>query len=155
MRSLIAQERATRDSVARSQISVAVMQGEIAGGQVDIDLNQIWDIDIGNSGSNLDSRFRNWDANCGSAEQLQMRGATAQLSEEWESACQATLAERAKFTPIYKRIIEQRAELKSFQSSAMVRTEVTGRSRPGAKLVNTPPWKRLSETPAAIQRVPA
>jgi hypothetical protein len=43
MRTLLVREHSTANSVARSQISVMVNQGDIAGNQVDIDVDQVWD----------------------------------------------------------------------------------------------------------------
>ncbi len=119
MRSLVAQERsAPYGSVARTQISVAVGQRDIAGGQADIEVNQIWDFGIEDPGAGLYKNFTNWDGNCGNPDKLRSRGAAPQSIEAWESGCKQALAEREKFIPIYKRIMEQRVQLKSFQSTA-------------------------------------
>jgi hypothetical protein len=118
MESLVARERATSNPVTRSQIAVAVTQGDIAGGQVDIQVHQVWDIGIGNSGSELAKVFAGWDGNCGTDQQLQKQGATDQARATWDAACKEVVAERAKFDPIYKRMSEQRAGLKSFQATA-------------------------------------
>ncbi|MFI5110077.1 MAG: hypothetical protein ACHP78_14720 [Terriglobales bacterium] len=54
MRSLVAQERSEPyGSVARTQISVMVGQGDIAGGQTDIEVSQIWDFGIEEPGTGL------------------------------------------------------------------------------------------------------
>ena len=118
MQLLVARERVTLDSVTRSQISVEVTQGEIAGDQTDIEVEQIWDFTISDDGANLHKTFARWDGNCSTYEELQRRGATAQAVESWESACKQALTERAKFEPIFKRIMDQRAVLKSFQKTA-------------------------------------
>jgi hypothetical protein len=119
MRSLVAQERSEPyGSVARTQISVMVSQGDIAGGQTDIEVNQIWDFGIEEPGTGLYQNFTDWDGNCGNPDQLRNRGAAPQSIEAWESGCEQALAERETFMPIYKRIMEQRAQLKSFQSTA-------------------------------------
>ena len=49
MKSLLARERQATDSATRSQIALAVTQAEIAGEQADIQVEQIWDIGIGES----------------------------------------------------------------------------------------------------------
>lgn len=121
MQSLVATERTTPNSVARPQISVTLNQGDITGEQVDIDVDQVWDINIGESGSRIAANFAKWDGKCGDSAELQKRGASAQSGEAWESACKQALAEREKFAPIFKKIMEQRAELKSFQGAAQVR----------------------------------
>ncbi|MFI5088619.1 MAG: hypothetical protein ACHP7P_01000 [Terriglobales bacterium] len=122
MRSLVAQERSEPyGSVARTQISVMVGQGDIAGGQTDIEVSQIWDFGIEEPGTGLYKDFTNWDGNCGSPDQLRGRGATPQSIEAWESGCKQALAGREKFIPIYKRIVEQGVQLKSFQSGAEAR----------------------------------
>lgn len=119
MRSLIAQERSEPSgSVARTQISVVVDQGDVAGGQTDIEVNQIWDFGIEEPGTGLYRDFTNWEGDCGNPDQLRNRGAASQSIEAWESICKQALAEREKFMPIYKRIMEQRAQLKGFQSAA-------------------------------------
>lgn len=118
MRALVAREKASPNAVARTQISVAVIQGDVAGGQVDIQLEQIWDIGIANSGSSLSKEFTEWDRNCGTRDQLQKRGASSHAIDEWEGACKQALVEREKFIPIFKRTMEQRSELKSLETLA-------------------------------------
>jgi hypothetical protein len=119
MRSLVAQERSEPSgSVARTQISVRVGQGDIAGEQTDIEVNRVWDLGIEEPGAELYRDFTDWDGNCGNPDELRSRGAAPQSIEAWESGCKQALAERETFMPIYKRIMEQRAQLKSFQSAA-------------------------------------
>jgi hypothetical protein len=118
MRSLIAREQQTTDSVTRSQIAVAVTQDDIAGEQVDIRVQQVWDISIGNTGSKLEKDFTDWDGNCGTDQELRKQGANDRAIEAWDRACKEVVAERAKFEPIYRRLSEQRADLKSFQVTA-------------------------------------
>jgi hypothetical protein len=117
MQVLVARERATVDSLTRGQISVEVSQGDIAGGQTDIEVDQIWDISIGYEGLNLHKTLTAWDGNCKVAE-FQRRGATTQSIEAWQSACEGTLAERTKFETAFRRITDERAALKSFQITA-------------------------------------
>ena len=76
-------------------------QGEIAGDQTDIEVEQIWDFTISDDGANLHKTFARWDGNCSTYEELQRRGATAQAVESLESACKQALTERAKFEPIF------------------------------------------------------
>jgi hypothetical protein len=122
MRSLVAQERSEPyGSVARTQISVMVDQGDIAGAKTDIEVNQIWDFGIEEPGTGLYKNFTDWDGNCGNPDKLRSRGAAPQPIEAWESGCKQGLSEREKFIPIYKRIMEQRAQLKSFQYAAEAR----------------------------------
>jgi hypothetical protein len=118
MRSLVERERRTLDSVTRSQIAVAVTQTDIAGEQVDIQIQQIWDIGIGESGTKLEKEFTDWDGNCGTDQELRKQGATTESAEAWHKACRDVLAERAKFGPIYRRISDERADLRSFQTTA-------------------------------------
>ncbi len=118
MQSLVAQERAAPNLVPRLQIALMVNQGDIAGGQFDNDVNHTWDFSIEGAGSGLNSEFAKWDGNCGTSGDLQRRGATAQAADAWESACTQALAERVKFAPIYKRMVEHRDELKTFQATA-------------------------------------
>ena len=107
MQSPVATERATNNPAARGQISVTV--------------NQLWDINIANYGAALNGDFVKWDGKCGEPGELQKRGATAQSAEAWMTACKLASAEREKFMPIFKRIMEQRNELKSFQVAAQAR----------------------------------
>jgi hypothetical protein len=102
MKALVATERATGKLVARTQIFVTVNQGDIAGDQVDIAVNQTWDLSIDNNGTSLKTEFANWDGKCGDAAQLQKSGATPQSAEAWETACNQARAEREKFDPIFK-----------------------------------------------------
>jgi len=118
MRWLVGREQQTTDSVARSQIAVAVTQEDIAGEQVDIQVQQVWDIGIGDSGSKLEKDFADWDGNCGTDQELRKQGANDRAIEAWDRACKEVVAERAKFEPIYRRLSEQRAALKSFQVTA-------------------------------------
>ena len=121
MQSLVATERVASNAVERSQISVSVNQGDIAGDQADIGVEQVWDINIGEPGKRIADDFARWDGKCGDAAELQRRGASAQSAEASESACKRALAEREKFAPVFKTIMEQRAELKSFQAAAQSR----------------------------------
>jgi hypothetical protein len=118
MKSLVGREQQTTDSVTRSQIAVAVTQEDIAGEQLDIQVQQVWDLGIGDTGSKLEKDFASWDGNCGTDHQLRKLGATDQVISAWDQACKEVVAERAKFEPIYRRLSEQRADLKSFQVTA-------------------------------------
>ena len=118
MRALIERERATPNAVARGQISVAVSQKDVAGSQVDVDVNQTWDIEIGSSARRLLRAFADLPSKCLTSRELEKRGATPQAAATWGNACQQAVAERAKFGSAFKRIADQRAELKSFQSAA-------------------------------------
>jgi hypothetical protein len=118
MRSLVERERRTFDSVARSQIAVAVTQADIAGEQFDIQIQQIWDIGIGESGTKLEKEFTDWDGHCGTDQELRKQGASTQTTETWDEACREVLAERAKFGSIYRRMSDERADLRSFQTTA-------------------------------------
>lgn len=122
MRSLLAREQhLPARSVARSQTSVAVNQADIAGEQIDIQVNQIWQFQIEESGAAMFTQFTSWDGNCGTADQLNARrrqGATEQALDAWSTSCKQAVAERGKFIPVYQKIMQQRAELKSFQAAA-------------------------------------
>ena len=121
MQFLVAKQRETPDSVARSQISVTVGQGDITGGQVDTDVDTLWDLNIVNSGSDLYLAFDKWDGKCGTPVELRNRGASSQSAQAWETACHEALAARPKFQAAFRRIMEQRNELKSFQRAAQSR----------------------------------
>jgi hypothetical protein len=121
MQSLLATERVTTNAVERSQISVSVNQGDIAGDQVDISVEQVWDIDLGEAGKRIAGDFARRGGKCGDAMEIQRRGASTQSAESWESACNQAPAEREKFARIFKKVMERRAELKAFQAAAQTR----------------------------------
>ncbi len=77
MQALIAAERSTNNPAARGQISVAVNQGDIAGNQFDIEVNQLWDFNIADQGSALNAEFSKWDGSCSDSGEFRKRGATA------------------------------------------------------------------------------
>lgn len=118
MRSRLGRERATSDRNLRTQISLQVEQGDMAGERLDLELERIWDVAIGGTGSKLAREFAGWDGNCGTSQELQKQGANSQAIESWDNACKQALSERAKFEPIYKQMAGQRADLKSFQAMA-------------------------------------
>lgn len=118
MQSLVARERVAPSSVARTQISVEVIQGNVAGTQADVQINQMWDGTIGDAGRHLSETLATQPSTCGTPEELRKSGAAPPAVEIWENVCQQALAERAKFDPTFKRIMEKRAELKAFQTAA-------------------------------------
>lgn len=121
MRLLVAQERGTADPNARIQISLQVGQGDLAGGQIDLQIDQIWDINIDSPGKDIKQRFTNWTANCGTEEELVKRGASRQAINSWLDSCRRMREERIKFEAAYSRIMEQRADLKSFEAATQER----------------------------------
>jgi hypothetical protein len=125
MKLLVARERITPSAVARTQISVMVIQGNVAGSQVDVQEDQTWDVPLEDSGKRLSQTLGIYSERCweGAGGKFQKNGATPQAVANWESACHEALTEQAKFEPIYKRIMEQRADLKSFQAMARSRRQ--------------------------------
>ena len=105
-------------------------------------VNKLSDIDIANYGAALNGGFVKWDGKCGEPGGLQKRGATARSAEAWMTACKLASAEREKFMPIFKRIMEQRNELKSFQVAAQARQKALV-ANPTA-LSKVTPWHSLS-----------
>jgi hypothetical protein len=75
MRSLLGRERATFDRNARTQISLQIEQGDMAGERLNLETEQIWDVAIGDSGSKLEKKFTGWDGNCGTSQELHGWGA--------------------------------------------------------------------------------
>jgi hypothetical protein len=116
MRSLAARARETSNVVVRGQLSVAVSQENVAGDLTDIEVNQMWDSTISESGRSLSRTFATLPPNCESAE-LRKHGATSDAIVIWQTACQQAVAARSRFEEVFKRIMEQRAELKSFQAA--------------------------------------
>lgn len=121
MQTLIARERQTVDSVTRTQISLDVGQGDLAGGQADLQVEQVWDLSILSNGQSLYQTFANWNERCGLSEQFMRSGATMQAVQSWETACKSALAEKQRFIPIFKHISSQRAEVKAIQEAAQSR----------------------------------
>jgi len=126
MRSLLARERATHDSVVRSQISVEINQRDVAGAQADVQVDQMWDQTIGEGGQNLSKGFANLPPDCAAAKELQQRGVTAQAIAVWQSSCRDAATERAKFDPVFKGIRNQRYDLKAFQIAAQSHRQALG-----------------------------
>jgi hypothetical protein len=114
----LTKERRIADGVARSQISVKVDQGDVVGEQRDIQVNQVWDLAIGEPGMSLERTLSNWDGNCGTPEELRKRGASPESVDSWVTACKEAVDERAKFGPVFRRFMDQRRELKSYQAAA-------------------------------------
>jgi hypothetical protein len=121
MQTLIARERQTVDSVTRTQISLDVGQGDLAGGQTDLQVEQVWDLSILSNGQSLYESFAEWDEKCGAPDDLQRHGATTQAIQNWETACKSAVTEKQKFIPIFKHIRSQRAEVKAIQDAAQSR----------------------------------
>ena len=123
MQSLIVAERQTGDALARGQISLAAGQENLAGGQVDLAVNQAWDVNIENEGTSLNGEFAGGDGSC-TVSPDQRKRAGAQSLQDWEKACKQAVAERHRFLPVFKDIMQQGAELKSFQAAAQERRKV-------------------------------
>lgn len=121
MQSLIARERQTVDSVTRTQISLDVGQGDLAGGQADLQVEQVWDLSILSNGQSLYQTFANWNERCGLSDEFMRSGATTQAIRSWETACKSALVEKQRFIPIFKHINSRRAEVKAIQEAAQSR----------------------------------
>jgi len=118
MQSLVRQERVANNSVAKSQISLQVIQGNLMGMQADLQLNQLWDQTIGNAGEILSKTFDSCPADCNVPRVVENGHANPQAVQAWENACQQMVAEREKFKPVFNRIEGLRADLKSFEATA-------------------------------------
>ena len=121
MQKLLAQEHATGNDLSRSQIAVQVNQADVAGEQLDVEIDGIWDANIASAGAAVKNDFDKWDGNCGSSDDLRRRGADADAIQQWDIACHQALTEREKFLPEFERIKQQRAQLKSLQVAAQTR----------------------------------
>jgi hypothetical protein len=99
MQSLVASERETSNGVAKAQMKAEATQRNVAGQQTDMQVDQMWDRTIGDSGRNLTRIFGDLPPNCASDE-LRKYGATAQAINTWQTACQQARAERERFDPI-------------------------------------------------------
>jgi hypothetical protein len=115
MDALVNRERVTANPVARSQISVAVTQGEVSGTQADVRVNQVWD-DVVASGSKIGKTLAKIPASCPSIADLQANGAEQALAQTWEAACVRAVEEKTKFNESYERAASARADLKAFQA---------------------------------------
>ena len=117
MAALVKRERGTFNSVAKSQIAVAVDQGALAGDQLDMNVDQVWDYSVANAGTDINRALSKWAEDCGT-KQVPRRGSpSTEAAQAWESACKQAVAEREKFVPVFQEIMEQRASLKSFQAA--------------------------------------
>jgi hypothetical protein len=116
MRTLLVREHSTANSVARSQISVMVNQGDIAGNQVDIDVDQVWDQSLGTEGSSIRQTMAGYRTLCESWRELDKHGASPDAERAWRNACDTLGNEQNKFEPVYQRIVEQRNDLRRFQA---------------------------------------
>jgi hypothetical protein len=125
MRSLVAREHGTTNSLARTQLSVAVIQGNTTGMQLDAQVDQAWDPMI-DQGRNLYHTLANAPAFCwdGAGKKFQQNGVAPETVKEWESACQVALREWTKFQPIFNHTVEQRTDLKSYQATAQSNRQV-------------------------------
>ena len=117
MRSRLARARATTDLVLRNQIVVEIQQRDIAGDQADIQIDQLWDNEMGRAGGELRSWFATYTSECASNGREKLPG----TPPAWESACRETVAAHAEFEPVWERIVERRAELRSIQTTAQGR----------------------------------
>lgn len=118
MKALLDREHHEVDVNTRTQISLQVEQGDLAGERLDMQVEQIWDVEIGNTGVKIEKDFTDWDGNCGTDEELRKQGANEQAISAWDRACKEVVTERTKFDPIYERMSDQRASLRSFQTTA-------------------------------------
>jgi hypothetical protein len=118
MESLLDRERHTLDSNIRAQIALKIEQGDLAGEQLDVQLDQIWDMGIDEPGARLKREFSGWDGNCGKGAQLRKQGADDEAINAWDEACQQVVAERTKFEPLYKQIAAQSADVKSLEATS-------------------------------------
>lgn len=121
MESLLDQERHTLDSNTRVQIALKIEQGDLAGEQLDMKLDQIWDITIYEPGARLEKDFTGWDGNCGTDPQLRKQGADDETIRAWDEVCQQVVVERTKFEPVYEQIAAQRADVKSLEATSKAR----------------------------------
>lgn len=122
MQSLVAQERVSGSSIARERIAIVVSQGEMMGSQMDSKESQVWDDSIGPLGRRISQKLATGVALCKQGEkfstkELQKEGMSTEALDSWASACRDAETEQTKYAPIYERVMEQRAGLKSFQIS--------------------------------------
>jgi hypothetical protein len=122
MRSLVREEQTSSNFVHRTQVSAAVIQGKLAGDRADLEVNQMWDRTIGDSGQTLRRIFQSLPSNCW-VSSLKLHGAPSSVVAQWLAACRAAQTEREKFEPVFGHIMEQRAQLKSFERTAASRRE--------------------------------
>ena len=116
MESLLRRQRETRESVARSQVSVAVSQGDVAGVSADSQIDGVWDAFI-QSGNFIAKSLASFPNDCGTAGQLESRGATPAVIDNWLKACRGVLEEGPTFTAAFTHAEAARMELKLFQKA--------------------------------------
>lgn len=122
MSKLIARERVTTNGVARSQISVAITQDDVAGVQTDLQVDQVWD-ELLRSGNDLARALAEYlRGSCNSSDhELQIRGALPDRIAAWRTGCSAVTADKAQFDLVFGRVIEVRQKLKVFEANAQKR----------------------------------
>ena len=98
-KSLLTRVRQTLEFNTQTQISLQIEQGDSAGERLNHEVEQIWDVGIGRTGSELEKEFRGWDGNFGTDQELHKQGANTGAVEGWGKACKQPLAERTKFEP--------------------------------------------------------
>lgn len=89
MRSQVALERATPNSVARGQMSVRVSQEDVAATQADVHVHQLWDLTILDSAQHLRELLGRPPV-CATSD-LQQKLAAPQSVVAWTGACQQAL----------------------------------------------------------------
>jgi len=94
--------------------------------QADTEVAQIWDRTIGDTGRSINTKFAAYSSGCGGRKELLKRGATLQAVDGWEGACIQSLAQRARFETVFKRIMQQRGELNSFQGFGGINSASAG-----------------------------
>jgi len=115
MQSLVERERITKDSLARSDLHLAVIDGQLAGDDADAQVNQVWDR-LFTAGQKIAQLYQQYHRGCATGEELRAKGAAPEIVQRWESACGAFMAEEVKFDPVYSKVSQERASLKAFQA---------------------------------------
>jgi len=118
MESIIQRQRVTANGVDRSQLAVAVNQGDVAGSQFDIQVEQVWN-GIMRGGNSLFSVLSRDSADCRISDaDIRSKGASPETLAAWRASCNQVLSAKAKFDSGFKYIAERYGEVKQIEAEA-------------------------------------
>jgi hypothetical protein len=123
MRELVNRERSTANGVDRSQISVAVSQGQVAADSWDVEVDSTWQR-ILNETATLNRNYSKIVPDCAFSESdLRTRGASQSVLDRCRAACQIFTPAKEKAASGFRVIAEARANLKTIQNDAHKRRQ--------------------------------
>jgi type II secretory pathway component PulJ len=123
MSGLVARERSTANEVDRSQISVAVSQGQVTADNWDLQVDSTWQ-QILDEAATLDKNYSKIEPDCAFLENdLRIRGASQMVLGRWRGACQIFSPAKEEAVSSFRVIVQARAKLKTIQNDAHKRRQ--------------------------------